>query len=54
MFTIASNSLGTIDVTQEAVETIAGLAAVDCYGLVGMVPRKFSDGLTEIWERVGS
>ncbi|MGI6486759.1 MAG: Asp23/Gls24 family envelope stress response protein [Syntrophomonadaceae bacterium] len=48
MFKIASNPLGTIDVTREAAETIAGLAAVDCYGLVGMVPRKFADGLTEI------
>ncbi|MCR4399754.1 MAG: Asp23/Gls24 family envelope stress response protein [Syntrophomonadaceae bacterium] len=48
MFTIASNDLGQITVSRETVETIAGLAAVDCYGLVGMAPRRISSGIAEI------
>lgn len=51
MYTVASNEIGKVLVTREAVQTIAGLAAVDCYGLVGMAPRKLSDGITEILGR---
>jgi uncharacterized alkaline shock family protein YloU len=41
--------LGTIDVSSDVVATIAGGAAVDCYGLVGMASRKaLKDGFTEL------
>ena len=33
---------------EEVVETIAGLAAIDCYGLVGMVPQDIQSGITSI------
>lgn len=40
---------GTIDVTKEVVATIAGGAAVDCVGIVGMASQKqIKDGLTEL------
>lgn len=48
MFTIKSNELGAITVEKEVVETIAGLAALDCYGLVGMVPHNIQSGITNM------
>ncbi len=48
MFTIKSNELGDITVEREVVETIAGLAALDCYGLVGMVAHNIQSGISNI------
>jgi len=48
MYKIRSNELGDITVTRELVETLAGLAALDCYGLVGMVPQNLQSGITNI------
>lgn len=40
---------GQIDISNEVIATIAGGAAVDCYGIVGMASRKqLKDGLSEI------
>ncbi|GGE65867.1 Asp23/Gls24 family envelope stress response protein [Priestia taiwanensis] len=40
---------GNIDISNEVVATIAGGAAVDCYGIVGMASKnQIKDGLTEI------
>lgn len=48
MIKIKTNELGDIKVEKEVVETIAGLATVDCYGLVGMVPVDWQSGITSI------
>jgi uncharacterized alkaline shock family protein YloU len=48
MLVLDSNQLGTITISNEAVQTIAGMATIDCYGLVGMVPRKVSNSLSSI------
>lgn len=48
MYTIKTNELGNITVSPDVVETIAGLAALDCYGLVGMVPHNIQSGITNI------
>ena len=48
MFKILENELGEVTVTPEVVETIAGLSAMDCYGLVGMVPHGIQDGIGTI------
>ncbi|MDE5413010.1 MAG: Asp23/Gls24 family envelope stress response protein [Bacillaceae bacterium] len=41
--------MGIIDVSKDVVATIAGGAAVDCYGIVGMASQKqLKDGLSEI------
>lgn len=45
MYTIKTNDLGTVNVDKEVVQSIAGLAAMDCYGLVGMVAQDFHSGL---------
>ncbi|KUK36693.1 MAG: hypothetical protein PWP44_1758 [Thermacetogenium sp.] len=39
---------GKIEITQEALATIAGAAAVRCYGIVGMVPRGLRQGVSGI------
>jgi uncharacterized alkaline shock family protein YloU len=47
-----SSKLGQIDVAVEVIETLAGGAAMDCYGLVGMASRKqLKDGITELLGR---
>ncbi|MDA3130656.1 Asp23/Gls24 family envelope stress response protein [Aliibacillus thermotolerans] len=44
-----SSEYGSIDVSKEVVATIAGGAAIDCYGIVGMASQKqIKDGLSEI------
>ncbi|MEC2053744.1 Asp23/Gls24 family envelope stress response protein [Peribacillus psychrosaccharolyticus] len=40
---------GQIDISNEVVATVAGGAAVDCYGIVGMASKKqLKDGIAEI------
>jgi len=43
------NSFGQIDISNDVIATIAGGAAVDCYGIVGMSSKsQVKDGLSEI------
>lgn len=42
------NSLGKIEISEEVISTIAGAAAVECYGLVGMASRKITDGFVDL------
>ncbi len=47
-----SNKLGKIDISEEVIATVAGAAAVECYGLVGMASRnKLSDGVADLLGR---
>ncbi|AJH80172.1 MULTISPECIES: Asp23/Gls24 family envelope stress response protein [Heyndrickxia] len=40
---------GKIDISNEVVATIAGGAAIDCFGIVGMASKnQIKDGITEI------
>lgn len=42
-------SYGQIDISNDVIATIAGGAAVDCYGIVGMASKnQIKDGLSEI------
>ena len=43
-----SNNYGRITISDEAIANVAGFFALDCYGVVDLVPRKFSDNLTEL------
>lgn len=48
--------LGAIIIVDDVIATAAGLAAMDCYGLVGMASRRqVKDSLTELlgWENPG-
>lgn len=40
--------LGTITIDNEVIARIAGLAAMDCYGIVGMAARSVKDGLVRL------
>lgn len=43
---------GQIDISNDVIATIAGGAAVDCYGIVGMATKKqLKDGIAEILRR---
>jgi len=40
---------GQIDISNDVIATVAGGAAIDCYGIVGMASRKqLKDGITEL------
>ncbi|MCJ7839602.1 Asp23/Gls24 family envelope stress response protein [Lederbergia sp. NSJ-179] len=46
------NSYGYIDISNEVIATIAGGAAMDCYGIVGMASKnQIKDGITDILRR---
>jgi uncharacterized alkaline shock family protein YloU len=45
------NSLGKIDISEEVIATIAGGAALECSGLVGMASRKLKDGFADLLRR---
>jgi uncharacterized alkaline shock family protein YloU len=43
------NEFGTIDISNDVIAQVAGGAAVECYGIVGMASRhQIRDGLTDI------
>lgn len=46
-----SNELGTIYISEDLLANIAGLAAMECYGLVGMASKKGKDGIVELLKR---
>ncbi|MDA8227203.1 MAG: Asp23/Gls24 family envelope stress response protein [Desulfitobacterium hafniense] len=46
-----ANNYGKIDISEEVIATIAGAAAIECYGLVGMASRKGSDRFAELLGR---
>jgi uncharacterized alkaline shock family protein YloU len=43
-----SNQFGSIDISEEVIANIAGVAATECYGIVGMASKKISDGFAEL------
>ncbi|HCF50285.1 MAG TPA: Asp23/Gls24 family envelope stress response protein [Syntrophomonas sp.] len=51
MHKITDTEIGIIQVSKEVIQTIAGLAAVDCYGLVGMVSQDLQTGISSILGR---
>ena len=42
------NEYGTINIENEVVARIAGMAAMDCYGVVGMAAKSVTDGLVRL------
>jgi uncharacterized alkaline shock family protein YloU len=48
---IIENSLGSIEISKEVIALLAGNAAMECYGLVGMASRKMIDGIAELLGR---
>lgn len=46
-----NSQLGAINISQEVLASIAGNAATECYGLVGMASRTLQDGIVELLGR---
>ncbi|HAA37978.1 MAG TPA: Asp23/Gls24 family envelope stress response protein [Firmicutes bacterium] len=47
-----ATDLGEVVISEELIATLAGVAAIECYGLVGMSPRaKLKDGIAELLGR---
>ena len=45
------NALGTICIENEVIARIAGMTAMECYGIVEMVSRRFTDSLAELLKK---
>ena len=45
------NQYGTISIENEVIARIAGLTAVDCYGIVGLAAKNMKDGLVQLLKR---
>ncbi len=43
-----SNALGNVTITNEVIATLAGVSAIESYGIVGMASKKVTDGLAEL------
>lgn len=46
-----SNAYGKITISDLAISHVASQAAMDCYGIVETVSRRFSDSLAELFHR---
>jgi uncharacterized alkaline shock family protein YloU len=45
------NDYGTITIENEVIARVAGLAAMDCYGVVGMAAKNVKDGIVQLLRR---
>lgn len=45
------NELGVVTIENEVIARIAGLAAMDCYGIVGMAAKNMKDGIVQLLKR---
>lgn len=45
------SDLGKINISEQVIATVCGVAAMECYGLVGMAPRSVQEGLTDLLRR---
>ncbi len=45
------NALGEIEITDEVLSILAGITAIECYGIVGMASKRATDGLVELLGR---
>lgn len=43
--------LGKLSLNEDVIATIAGIGATECYGVVGMVSRRVSDGIADLLGR---
>ena len=48
MQSIVKNELGTITIDNEVIGRLAGLTAMECYGVVGMAAKSIRDGLVHL------
>lgn len=41
-------SLGEVNISPDAIAMVSGIAAMECYGVVGMASRRLQDGIAEL------
>ena len=46
-----ANSYGKITISDQAIETIAGSSAMECYGVVDLVAKRFSDNFALLFKK---
>jgi len=46
-----TNAYGRISITEEAVAQVAGYGALECYGIVDLVAKSFSDNMAELFRK---
>ena len=46
-----NNQYGSINISDDAISTIAGSAAVECFGIVGMASVNMKDGLVKLLKK---
>lgn len=51
MSKVVTNDVGKIIISQEVIATLAGIAATECFGIVGMASQKIKDGIVELLGR---
>lgn len=45
---VSNQPLGTINISPQAIAMIAGIATMQCFGVVGMASRTIQDGISEL------
>ncbi|HZK35061.1 MAG TPA: Asp23/Gls24 family envelope stress response protein [Bacillota bacterium] len=43
-----TNSLGEITISDDVLAVLAGITAIECYGIVGMASKRATDGIVEL------
>ena len=46
-----SNAYGRITVTEEAIAQVAGSSALECYGIVDLISKRFTDSLSDLFHK---
>ena len=46
-----ANNYGKITISDEAIANVAGFFALDCYGVVDLVPKNLSDNFAELFKK---
>jgi len=46
-----TNTLGEVVISDEVIATLAGISAMECYGIVGMASKRATDGIVELLGR---
>lgn len=46
-----TNPLGALVISDDVIATLAGVAAIECYGIVGMASKRATDGIVELLGR---
>ncbi|UMZ73308.1 Asp23/Gls24 family envelope stress response protein [Natranaerofaba carboxydovora] len=47
----SNTEYGQIIISEDVIADIVGIAAIECYGIVGMASKRFKDGIWELLKR---